>query len=139
MNRPQLTIPATCQRNQRFIAGAAVCVMAAALAAFAVEVIQLNGAVSCGAFVAEDGGQVGITPSVVNANAQTLILVSILTAVVEELVFRGVLLRALLGRLSVRGTIVATSVIFAVLHMLPIGASAEAISSVGLAVLSLVL
>lgn len=64
---------------------------------------------------------------------------SILTAVVEELVFRGVLLRAFLKRLSAHKAILATSAVFALLHMLPIGMSAEAPGGMALAVLSLLL
>lgn len=127
------------RRNQRFIVGAAVCVIVAALAACAVEAVQLNAAVRGGFLVAEDGGHVGGVASVVAEAARTLIFTSILAAVVEELVFRGLLLRALLRWLSERKAILATSAIFALLHMLPVGMSAEAAGGAALAVLSLLL
>lgn len=139
MGSAQQASPATRQRNRRFIVGAAVCVIVAALAACAVEAVQLNAAVQGGFLVAEDGGHVGVVASVVAEHARMLILVSILTAVVEELVFRGILLRALLRRLSVQGALIATSAIFAVLHMLPIGMPAELSDGAALVALSLAL
>ena len=109
------------RRNQRFIVGAAVCVIVSALAAFAVDVVRLNGVIQNGAFAVVPDASGDVVAGVVGERARELILTSILTAIVEELVFRGVLLRALLRKLSARAVIVATSAIFAVLHMLPFG------------------
>ena len=109
------------KRNQRYIIMATICVIASALAAFAVDALQLYSVIQTGAYdtarFAEDA------QSLIAERARTLILVSILTAIVEELIFRGLLLRALLKKLSEFKTILITSAIFAVLHMIPIGAT----------------
>jgi membrane protease YdiL (CAAX protease family) len=61
--------------------------------------------------------------------SSTLLAIALLPAIVEELVFRGVFLRALAKRFVPAAAIVIASIVFAVYHVLP----AQIVSTFGLA------
>lgn len=96
------------QDRRRWRVGAAVCVMAAAVAA---AVLSLA-----------DGAAPAAGPALGDAGRWLNLLgTCLLTALVEELVFRGLLLRAVVRVCTPRATILITAGIFAAFHGLPIG------------------
>ena len=90
------------QRHYRVVV--VVCVMAAAVAAAVLSLGDLPAATAGG-----------------SAPWLTLAGTCLLTALVEELIFRGVLLRAVVRFRTPRATILITAGIFAAFHGLPIG------------------
>lgn len=97
------------QDRRRWRVGAAVCVMAAAVAAAVLSLAD-------GAAPAAAGPALGDAGRWLN-----LLGTCLLTALVEELVFRGLLLRAVVRVCTPRATILITAGIFAAFHGLPIG------------------
>ncbi|MEC4183448.1 CPBP family glutamic-type intramembrane protease [Adlercreutzia sp. R21] len=79
-----------------------------------------------------------LTPALIGHRLALLAGTAALTALVEELVFRGVLLRALLRALPHTRALLASALLFALPHALPIGlGSAEAAPDMAAAALSL--
>ena len=101
------------QEQRRWRVGAAVCVMAAAVAAAA---LSLADGAAHGTASTAAGPALGDAGRWLN-----LLGTCLLTALVEELVFRGLLLRAVLRVCTPRATILITAGIFAAFHGLPIG------------------
>lgn len=99
----------------RYLAVASACVVLAALAAALLALPDLP--------VAGAGGATGAAGTGADSCPRWLYLVGtcVLVAVVEELVFRSLLLRAVRRVCGPKATIVATAVVFAALHGLPIG------------------
>lgn len=89
---------------QRYRVVAVVCVMAAAMAAAVLSLGELPASTASG-----------------SAAWLTLVGTCLLTALVEELVFRGLLLRAVVRFCTPRAAILITAGIFAAFHGLPIG------------------
>lgn len=101
------------QEQRRWRVGAAVCVMAAAVAA---AVLSLADGAAHGTASTAAGPALGDAGRWLN-----LLGTCLLTALVEELVFRGLLLRAVLRVCTPRATILITAGVFAAFHGLPIG------------------
>lgn len=101
----------TLQARRRYLVTASACVVLAALVAALLALPDLP-AVGAGSAVAG-----------ADACPRWLYLVGtcVLVAVVEELVFRGLLLRAVRRACGPKTTIVVTAAVFAALHGLPIG------------------
>lgn len=116
------------RRQRRFLAVAVACVCFAGLSAAAIGFACNQGA-SC--FMGEAAEPAG-------ASLCLLVGVSALTALVEEVVFRGLLLRWLARIRSMQVAILATSILFALLHAIPFGVDAVAADPV-IIVLSLCL
>lgn len=111
----------------RYLAVASACVVLAALAAALLALPDLpvagaGGATAAGA-AARDAIGAGAAGTGADSCPRWLYLVGtcVLVAVVEELVFRSLLLRAVRRVCGPKATIVATAVVFAALHGLPIG------------------
>lgn len=135
------------RRLAAFVTLALACTMAAAMLACLSEVAFD----ALGAFGAENapnvaGGAGDAASSAGTFGARLLYLAaaSLLTAVVEEIVFRGILLNALMQAVKVNAAICVSAVVFGVLHALPIGvgdavgqgaASSEAIAGVAFALI----
>ena len=114
----------------RYLAVASACVVLAALAAALLALPDLPVAGAGGATGAAAGGMAardalgaGAGGAGADSCPRWLYLVGtcVLVAVVEELVFRSLLLRAVRRVCGPKATIVATAVVFAALHGLPIG------------------
>ena len=107
----------------RYLAVASACVVLAALAAALLALPDLPVAGAGGATGAADALGAGAGGAGADSGPRWLYLVGtcVLVAVVEELVFRSLLLRAVRRVCGPRATIVATTVVFAALHGLPIG------------------
>ncbi len=107
----------------RYLAVASACVVLAALAAALLALPDLPVAGAGGATGAADVLGVGAADTGADSCPRWLYLVGtcVLVAVVEELVFRSLLLRAVRRVCGPKATIVATAVVFAALHGLPIG------------------
>lgn len=101
------------EERRRWRVQAAVCVMAAAVAA---AVLSLADGAAPAAVSAAAGPALGDAGRWLN-----LLGTCLLTALVEELVFRGLLLRAVVRVCTPRATILITAGIFAAFHGLPIG------------------
>ncbi|MEY8460764.1 CPBP family glutamic-type intramembrane protease [Eggerthellaceae bacterium 24-137] len=81
---------------------------------------------------------VSLTPALIGQRLALLAGTAALTALVEELVFRGVLLQALLRALPRTRALLASALLFALPHALPIGlGSTEAAPDMPVATLSL--
>lgn len=111
----------------RYLAVASACVVLAALAAALLALPDLpvagaGGATAAGA-AARDAIGAGAAGTGADSCPRWLYLVGtcVLVAVVEELVFRSLFLRAVRRVCGPKATIVATAVVFAALHGLPIG------------------
>lgn len=111
------------QRRHRYIVIAAMSVMLAALASAIIELPVLPGSTAPAVPAASDlaaSAPAGLAP--VGAQALPYLAgMSLLTALVEELVFRGVLLRAVLRVCAPKATILVTAAVFAALHAIPVG------------------
>ncbi len=114
----------------RYLAVASACVVLAALAAALLALPDLPVAGAGGATGAAAGGMAardalgaGAGGAGADSCPRWLYLVGtcVLVAVVEELVFRSLFLRAVRCVCGPKATIVATAVVFAALHGLPIG------------------
>ncbi len=114
----------------RYLAVASACVVLAALAAALLALPDLPVAGAGGATGAAAGGMAardalgaGAGGAGADSCPRWLYLVGtcVLVAVVEELVFRSLFLRAVRRVCGPKATIVATAVVFAALHGLPIG------------------
>ncbi len=114
----------------RYLAVASACVVLAALAAALLALPDLPVAGAGGATGAAAGGMAardalgaGAAGTGADSCPRWLYLVGtcVLVAVVEELVFRSLFLRAVRRVCGPKATIVATAVVFAALHGLPIG------------------
>lgn len=107
----------------RYLAVASACVVLAALAAALLALPDLPVAGAGGATGAADALGAGAGGAGADSCPRWLYLVGtcVLVAVVEELVFRSLLLRAVRRVCGPKATIVATAVVFAALHGLPIG------------------
>lgn len=105
------------QRRHRYIAIAVTSVILAALISAIIEppVLPASAAASPAA-----SAPAGLAPVGVQA-IPSLVGMSLLTALVEELVFRGVLLRAVLRVCTPKATILVTAAVFASLHAIPVG------------------
>ena len=107
----------------RYLVAASACVVLAALAAALLALPDLPAAGTGGATGAADALGTGAAGTGADSYPRWLYLVGtcVLVAVVEELVFRSLLLRAVRRVCGPKATIVATAVVFAALHGLPIG------------------
>lgn len=128
-NIPEKTLRA----RRRYLVMASACVLLAALVAAALALPDLPavgmGSATTAGTAASDVLGAG-TPSADSLSAAasaacprwlSLVGTCVLVAVVEELVFRGLLLRAVRRVCGPRTTIVVTAAVFAALHGLPIG------------------
>ncbi|WP_302961648.1 CPBP family intramembrane glutamic endopeptidase [uncultured Adlercreutzia sp.] len=121
----------TLQAQRRYLVMASACVVLAALAAAVLVLPELpvadaggaGGAAAAGMTASDALGAGAAGALGVAACPQWLYLVGtcVLVAVVEELVFRGLLLRAVRRACGPKATIVVTAAVFAALHGLPIG------------------
>lgn len=107
----------------RYLVVASACVVLAALAAALLALPDLPATGAGGATGAADALGAGAAGTGADSCPRWLYLVGtcVLVAVVEELVFRSLLLRAVRRVCGPKATIVATAVVFAALHGLPIG------------------
>ncbi|WP_156997110.1 CPBP family intramembrane glutamic endopeptidase [Adlercreutzia caecimuris] len=107
----------------RYLVVASACVVLAALAAALLALPDLPATGAGGATGAADALGAGAAGAGAESCPRWLYLVGtcVLVAVVEELVFRSLLLRAVRHVCGPKATIVATAVVFAALHGLPIG------------------
>ena len=103
--------------RHRYIAVAAMSVMLAALAS---AIIELPDLLTPAASDPVAPVPTGLAPTGVQA-LPYLAGASLLTALVEELVFRGLLLRAVLRVCKPKATILITAAVFAALHAIPVG------------------
>ena len=107
----------------RYLVVASACVVLAALAAALLALPDLPATGAGGATGAADALGAGAAGAGAESCPRWLYLVGtcVLVAVVEELVFRSLFLRAVRRVCGPKATIVATAVVFAALHGLPIG------------------
>lgn len=94
-----------------YIVVVAICVIVAAATSAIISFPDLDAAKESAFPHPVDAGQAWLT----------LIGTSLLVALVEETIFRGILLRALLRILKPRAVILITAAIFAILHAIPVG------------------
>ena len=125
-NIPEKTLRA----QRRYLVTASACVVLAALAAALLAppdlpAVEAGGAAAAGMAASDalGAGTIGAAAAAADACPRWLYLVGtcVLVAVVEELVFRGLLLRAVRRVCGPKATIVVTATVFAALHGLPIG------------------
>lgn len=123
----------------RYLAVASACVVLAALAAALLALPDLPVAGAGGATGAADVLGAGAAGTGAESCPRWLYLVGtcVLVAVVEELVFRSLLLRAVRRVCGPKATIVATAVVFAALHGLPIGIEGDSAAELVAASLTL--
>ena len=124
----------TLQAQRRYLVMASVCALLAALAAALLALPDLPAVRAGGAGAAgmaasdvlgtDAAGTLGAGAAAASAACPRwlyLVGTCVLVAAVEELVFRGLLLRAVRRVCGPRATIVVTAAVFAALHGLPIG------------------
>ncbi|MEC4175593.1 CPBP family glutamic-type intramembrane protease [Adlercreutzia sp. R7] len=115
----------------------AICLLLSAAAGAALTALG-SGAVGPAVPGAAGADAAPLTPALIGHRLALLAGTAALTALVEELVFRGVLLRALLRALPHTRALLASALLFALPHALPIGlSSAEAAPDMAAAALSL--
>lgn len=114
------------ERSYRFIAFAIICTLASATLSAAIDASLANSALS-GA-----SPRISVNSDHILSHLQYLVLLSILTATTEEIVFRGIVLRGLQKILSNMKALMISSVLFAILHAIPIGIESLNIEAIGI-------
>lgn len=113
--------PQTLRKQHRTIILYVVGSMVAAVVACALQLPALAESVA--------NGSLSVPVEVTAERARSLLLISILTAVVEEIVFRGLLLRALLRAMGTSRAVWFSSLLFGALHALPLGVDFDIIAN----------